>query len=489
MLREKIEGVLILQRGLSYYTKVMEPSLDIPVGRVFLSLHNACDMVVQEFFRATGYAILYLIVSLQCDQIFSLLPHLLHCTNLKEIVINISTPKTGATKTTQNYNKDEPTGKTEFMNCCLQIINELDHQNTRQGKKPLSAQTSIDSLHFLHKIGSMEEDVFIEDENCANPQVMSFESLQSISVYCDSPTWSMKSSNQEWLGILINSSGTQLKKLTISRWSLAQQPRLFCIQPLSWLTKLDIQIPISELMLIDLGKKNYTTLKHVSLDFAQDVNQDTLLMFLALVAPTLVSLQLQSMLNQKLDFRVSYRLPELTTLKLLGWAGMVSLQELTPENTPLLKSLEIKDVSFEKLLIMPDCSPMVNVVSLCTDLLNYSACSIEARAQLMAAIIHAFPCVKALRTAGINDQMMELIIKGWPQLELLIIKVDVGLTDTGLTGIDFTEASQTRPSLGNPPSCTNPEAVHYVQEDRMGPYIGELASMYIVFSHVRKMRI
>lgn len=61
VLRRKIEGAIILQRGLSYYTHVMSRSLDIPIGRLFLKIDDMGDPSTTKFFQVVGPSIIFLV--------------------------------------------------------------------------------------------------------------------------------------------------------------------------------------------------------------------------------------------------------------------------------------------------------------------------------------------------------------------------------------------------------------------------------------------
>jgi hypothetical protein len=62
VLRRKIEGAVILQRGLSYYSHVMGRSLEIPVGRLFLKVDTMEDPAALQFFEVVGPSILFLLI-------------------------------------------------------------------------------------------------------------------------------------------------------------------------------------------------------------------------------------------------------------------------------------------------------------------------------------------------------------------------------------------------------------------------------------------
>ncbi|ODM93444.1 hypothetical protein Ocin01_13237 [Orchesella cincta] len=89
VLRDKIEGVIILQRGLEYYTRAMSKSIDVPVGRIFLNILDLDEVHAQNFFRIVGHSVYKLILNLEGHSVPQFQSHLQYLSNMSQLSLNL----------------------------------------------------------------------------------------------------------------------------------------------------------------------------------------------------------------------------------------------------------------------------------------------------------------------------------------------------------------------------------------------------------------
>lgn len=442
VLREKLEGVVILQRGLDYYTRVMSSSLDIPIGRVFLNILDMGEPQPKIFFRSLGHSIYQLILNLEGHSVPQFQTSLFYLQNMKQLSINLFD---------QHENDDD------------------DDLDIRTLGRRLSVQPNVQILI---------EDYDDENNNNNMPVKPQLPNLESFILSCE-PSWN---SNEPFLIEQIIQAAPQLKNLNLQKWPFPLKHDLFSKVPFENLTFLTVSYLGDEELKVLASKR--LPLKSADFNLDYDVEGDALDMFLQSVASTLEYIRVESKSNQSLVFRVQTKMPELLTIRLTTWVGPIWLDTVAGNSENLMK------------IQLSNCDPgrisqkypksNLNVKYLAVNFGNFSTVSPSQRTELVSIFLYAFPNLESFMMRQVSDKILGQIVNGWPKLKSLRVTSAFGLTDSGLTGIPVAELSKmTKLEYKLSCGCCLPvPVVDYkpcVDNVRQYPHIGKLTSK-LVFS-------
>lgn len=428
LLREKIEGVVILQRGMEYYSKVMKPSLDVPIGRVFLNILNMNDPAPKNFFRSVGHSILTLILNLEGKSVPHFQGVLHHLQNMRQFSINLF----------NNRDKDDAP--------------------TRYRKKTTASEINI-----------IIEDV--EDSTSYKPIQLELPNLESVIMSCEN-NWT--SSDLLLLQTILRGA-PNVKNLNLSKWPFLLAPTLLekvSIDNLQFLTVRNL----TDKDLTILAKKKLH-LKSAEFHLNFDVEVESFDKFIESISTTLEYLVVESKTDQNLKFQLHHKMSRLINIRLAHWVGPICLDSVVGKCDNLMK-LQLSNCD-PATITTKHLKPNPSVKKLAVSFGKFTSVSSKIRNELVKNFIFAFPHLEAFMMKQVSDKTVGLIVDGWPRLKTLRVTSTFGLTDSSLTGIPFTELSKmTKIENRLPCGCCLPVPVvnskPKIDSLRQYPHIGKL---------------
>lgn len=429
--------MVILQRGLGYYTRVMSSSIDIPIGRVFLNILDMDEPGPHDFFRAVGHSLYNLVLNLEGHSVaeFQKILHFLQ--NTKQLSLNLF----------NEYGRDTD-----------------DVQMKRK---------SIPQIH-----------IFVEDYDEANnnkPLKLHLPNLESIIMSCES---SWKANEPFLLEQLIRAS-PNLKNLNLQKWPFPLKQDLFQKTALENLKFLTVGYLGDEDLRTLASKRLH--LKSADFNLDLDVEGESLDKFLESISSTLEYIRVESKSNQNLVFRVQAKMPKLLTVRLTSWIGPIWLDTLAGNSEDLMK-IQLSNCDPGRISVKYPKSN-VNVKYLAVNFGNFSTVSLSQRSEVVKNLVYAFPELESLMMRQVSDKTLGQIMNGWPKLKTLRVTSVYGLTDSGLTGIPVAELSKmTKLEYKLSCGCCLPVPVvdskPCVDTVRQYPHIGQLTSKLFSLSRI-----
>ncbi|CAL8089226.1 unnamed protein product [Orchesella dallaii] len=436
VLREKLEGVIILQRGLEYYTKAMSKSLDIPVGRIFLNILDMDEAHAQNFFRSIGHSIRHLILNLEGHSVPQFQSHLQYLRNLKQLSLNLF-----------NEHKEE---------------SPAEHIRRKTGATP-------------------EVRIFIDDYDDANNNKLAttnegfhLPNLESIIVSCE-PNWK---TNEPFLVEQLIKASPNLKNINLQKWPFPLKRDLMQRATLHQLSFLTVGY-LEDEELRRLAARKFP-LKSIDFRLDYDVDAEAFDMFLESVSSTLEYIRIESNSNKNLVFRMQTKAPRLLIIRLTHWVGGIWLDTIAG-NCENLVRLQLSNCDPGSISLKHPKSNS-NVKGLAVNFGHFSTVSPKIRSEVVKNFIYAFPELESFMMRQVSDKTLGQILDGWPKLKTLKVTSAFGLTDSGLTGIPIAELSKmTKLEYKLPCGCCLPVPVvddkPMVDNVRIFPHVAKLQNL------------
>ncbi|OXA40585.1 F-box/SPRY domain-containing protein 1 [Folsomia candida] len=441
VLRRKIEGAIILQRGLSYYTHVMSRSLDIPIGRLFLKIDDMGDPSTTKFFQVVGPSIIFLVLNLEGASLAGFLSQVHHLKNLKQLSLNLF--------------------QEEFATAELT-------STTYRKRKATSVKIFIDNYSLGEKQGREK-----------------LEHLESFVLSCE-PDWA---SNEALLLEKLLELSPHLKNLNLHKWPFMLKPNLFQRCEFKNLKFLSLK-SLDDKGFHILGKKQLPNLKTIEFELSRDVTQEYFTTFLENVAPSLEYMEIKSLHNPEIAFKLPTTMKELDTIRLPNWCGTIMLDSIC-SYAPVLEKLQLSNVNPSDIYVKDSIKTAPTVEYLAINFGSGSH-SIKKAFKVLRSLVAAFPNLKTFMMKKVSDKMLEIICEGWPSLEALRITTSFALSDSGITGLPASLLQKTQKTEHRLPcGCGVPFNVVDGKADcakaRVTPHLALLKSkqtQFIAFIHL-----
>lgn len=292
--------------------------------------------------------------------------------------------------------------------------------------------------------------------------------LDSFVLSCE-PDWD---SNEALLLEKLLELAPHLKNLNLTKWPFLLKPSLFSHCSFTELKFLSLKY-LDDQGFIILGQgKDLPNLKTVEFELGRDVRQESFGRFLANVANSLEYMEIKSVHNPAIAFKLPGLMRELNTIRLPTWVGPVVLDSVCNQAPGLIK-LQLSHVDPSQIFVKDPIKPGLSVRWLAVNF-GRGSHSFKKVFKVVGSLIESFPGLKMFMMKKVSDKILEMICEGWPNLEGLRITTSFALSDSGITGLPAVALQKTGRL-----ECGCGGGVEEIGKVRMAPYIGKLKGLAI----------